>query len=57
MKKAEKIFVRVEFKTVRVLKENLWIWHLHAPTGSIAGYEDQDGIECNKDGYYKLKQN
>jgi hypothetical protein len=57
MKKAEKVFVRVKFKTVRVLKENLRLWHLHVPTGSIDGYEDQNGVECSKDGYYELKQN
>jgi len=53
MKKAEKVFVRIKFPSVRVLKENLFIWHLHAPMGSIASYEDQDGVECNKDGSYK----
>tara|TARA_Y100000287_G_C14100326_1_gene294841 strand:+ start:484 stop:660 length:177 start_codon:yes stop_codon:yes gene_type:complete len=58
MKKAEKVFVRVKFPTVRVLKENIRFWHLHSPTaGSIAGYEDQNGVECDEDGYYKLKQN
>jgi hypothetical protein len=57
MKKAEKVFVRVKFKTVRVLKENLRLWHLHVPTGNIDGYEDQNGVECSKDGYYELKQN
>ena len=54
MKKAEKVFVRIKFPTVRVLKENIAFWHLHAPTsGSIDGYEDQDGVECNEDGSYK----
>ena len=58
MKKAEKVFVRVKFKTVRVLKENIQFWHLHSPTtGSIDGYEDENGVECSKDGSYKLKQN
>jgi|21_taG_2_1085346.scaffolds.fasta_scaffold74106_2 hypothetical protein len=54
MKKAEKVFVRIKFPSVRVLKENLHLWHLHAPTGELDGYEDQDGVECNKNGYYKL---
>lgn len=51
-RKAKKVFVRIKFPTVRVLKENVGFWHLHAPTGNIAGYEDQDGVECNKDGSY-----
>ena len=53
MKKAEKVFVRIKFPSVRVLKENMRNWHLHVPTGSIDGYEDQDGVECNEDGSYK----
>lgn len=52
-KKANKVFVRIEFPTVRVLKENMRIWHLHSPKGMIKRFEDEDGVECNEDGTYK----
>lgn len=52
MKKANKVFVRIEFPSVRVLKENMGIWHLHAPKGMIKGFEDENGVECDKEGYY-----
>ena len=55
VKEANKVFVRIEFPTVRVLKENLWMHHLYAPKGMIKGFEDEDGIECNEDGSYKPK--
>ena len=51
--RAEKVFVRIKFPSVRVLKENMALWHLHVPKGRIARYEDENGIECNKDGSYK----
>jgi|TARA_R110002167_G_scaffold84969_5_gene230731 hypothetical protein len=51
MKKAKKVFARVEFPKVRVLKENIWLWHLHAPKGNVVGYEDENGIECSEAGY------
>ena len=52
--RAEKVFVRITFPSIRVLKENIAFWHLHAPTsGTLDGYEDENGIECNKDGSYK----
>ena len=52
IKKAEKVFVRIEFASVRVLKENMRNWHLHVPTGKITGYEDENGVECNEIGLY-----
>lgn len=55
VKKANKVFVRVEFPTVRVLKENFHYMHLHAPKGMIKGFEDENGVECNEDGSYKPK--
>ena len=52
MKKAKKIFVRIEFPTIRVLKENMDKWHLHSTQGIIKGYEDEKGIECDYKGNY-----
>tara|TARA_Y100000401_G_C8155839_1_gene141837 strand:- start:7 stop:204 length:198 start_codon:yes stop_codon:yes gene_type:complete len=52
--RAEKVFVRIKFPSVRVLKENIGLWHLHAPKGRIVGYEDENGIKCNEDGSYKF---
>ena len=52
MKKAEKVFVRIEFPSTRVLKENLWMFNMnHAPMGNIVGFEDENGVECSKEGY------
>ena len=52
MKKANKVFVRIDFPSVRVLKENMSLWRLHAPKGVMRGFEDENGVECDKEGYY-----
>ena len=52
MKKANKVFVRIEFPTIRILKENVSLWYLHAPKGMIKGFEDENGIECDEEGCY-----
>ena len=55
VKKANKVFVRIEYPDVKVLKENLNYIHLHAPSGFIKHFEDENGVECNEDGSYKPK--
>ena len=56
-KKANKVFVRVRYSESRILKENFHYIHLHAPMGRIICFEDENGVECNEDGSYKLKNN
>ena len=52
MKKAEKIFVRIEFPNTRVLKENITMFNLYrAPMGRIVGFEDENGVECTEAGF------
>lgn len=52
MKKAEKIFVRIEFPRTKVLKENISMFNLYrAPMGTIVGFEDENGVECTEAGY------
>lgn len=57
VKKANKVFARIEYPDKKVLKENLHYIHLHTPIGTIKCFEDENGVECNEDGSYKLKNN